>query len=134
LHPGGGMLARLLMPFRLGLGGPIADGTAWLSWITLEDAAGVLTASLLKDRITGPVNAVAPAPVTNRDFTRALAAVLRRPAVLPLPAAAVRLLFGEMGTSLLMASQRCLPAKLIRTGHAFRHPEITAALRDILSG
>lgn len=134
LHPGGGMLARLLPPFRLGLGGPIADGTAWLSWITLEDAAGVLGASLLKDRITGPVNAVAPAPVTNRDFTRALAAVLRRPAVLPLPAAAVRLLFGEMGTSLLMASQRCLPAKLIRTGHAFRHPEITAALRDILSG
>lgn len=133
LDPGGGMLARLLPPFRLGLGGAIADGTAWLSWITLEDAVGALTAALLKDRLSGPVNTVAPEPVTNREFTRALAAVLRRPAVLPLPAAAVRLLFGEMGTTLLLASQRCLPAKLTRAGHAFKHPEITAALRDILS-
>jgi len=133
LDPGGGMLARLLPPFRLGLGGPIADGTAWLSWITLEDAVGVLTAALLKDRLSGPVNTVAPEPVTNREFTKTLAATLRRPAVLPLPAAAVRLLFGEMGTTLLMASQRCLPAKLTRAGPAFKHPEITGTLRDILS-
>ncbi|MBW7865302.1 MAG: TIGR01777 family protein [Candidatus Hydrogenedens sp.] len=132
LDPEGGALAKMLPPFRMGLGGVIGDGRAWMSWISLPDLVEVLLALAVQDRFTGPVNATAPEPVTNQDFTKTLAAVLRRPAFLPVPAPAVRLLFGEMGGALLLSSLRVLPEKLGNAGHRFGHATLEPALRDLL--
>lgn len=132
LDPEGGALAKMLPPFRMGLGGVIGDGRAWMSWISLPDMVEVLLALATRDQFSGPVNATAPEPVTNRDFTKTLAAVLRRPAFLPLPAPAVRLLFGEMGDALLLSSLRVLPEKLSGAGHPYRHTALETALRGLL--
>lgn len=128
----GGALQRLLLPFRLGLGGRIGTGTQWMSWISLDDAVSALRHVLQRDELRGAVNLVCPAPVTNAEFTRTLAGVLHRPALFPVPAFALRLAFNEMADATLMASQRVLPTRLGSTGFTFAHPELDSALRAVL--
>jgi len=128
----GGALARLLPPFRLGLGGPLGDGRAWWSWVVLEDVIAVLERALVDESLAGPVNVVAPGAVTNRTFTRVLGRVLGRPALLPVPALALRAFFGEMADGALLASARVTPGRLQAAGHAFRFPGIEDGLRHLL--
>jgi uncharacterized protein (TIGR01777 family) len=125
----GGALKKMLLPFQLGLGGPIGSGRQWMSWIVLQDLVRVLTSALTDQKLCGPFNAVAPKPVTNREFVRALGAALHRPAIFPLPAFVVKTLFGKMGKETLLASGRVIPAKLNQLGFSFGHPEIVEALR-----
>jgi uncharacterized protein (TIGR01777 family) len=125
----GGALARLLPLFRLGLGGRLGDGRAWMSWIELDDLVRVVVAALTDPRLEGAINAVAPGPVTNRAFTAALGRVLHRPAILPVPRWLLQLVYGEMAGATLFASARVTPARLGATGFAFRQPDIVAALR-----
>ena len=125
----GGALGKMLRPFQLGLGGVIGSGRQYMSWISLDDLLGVIHEALFNPEITGPVNAVAPEPVTNRQFVKTLGGVLHRPTVLPLPAAAVNLLFGEMGRTVLLEGARVVPAKLQSAGFEFRHPTLESALR-----
>ncbi|MGH7246944.1 MAG: TIGR01777 family oxidoreductase [Pseudomonadota bacterium] len=127
----GGALSKMLPPFRAGLGGRIASGRQWTSWIHLDDLVGLIAFALGCDSLRGPVNATAPNPVTNADFTRALSKVLHRPAVIPIPALALRLLFGEMA-QVVLASQRVLPEAANAAGYRFAYPELEAALRQIL--
>ena len=127
----GGALAQLLLPFRLGLGGRVGGGNQRMSWITLEDAARALR-FLAESDVAGPFNVVAPGTVTNRQFAKALGRAVHRPAVVPLPAIAVRLLFGEMGETLLLGSVGARPAALEQAGFTFRHPEIDGALEAAL--
>jgi uncharacterized protein (TIGR01777 family) len=129
----GGALPRMLLPFRLGAGGIVGSGRQYWSWIALADLIRVIELALGVDSLAGPVNAVAPAPVTNREFTRTLGRVLGRPTLLPLPALAARLLFGEMGQALLLDSARALPRRLERAGFRFRHPDLEGALRAALA-
>jgi uncharacterized protein (TIGR01777 family) len=128
----GGALARLLPLFRLGLGGPLGDGRAWWSWVVLEDVIAVLERALVDESLVGPVNVVAPGAVTNRTFTRTLGRVLGRPALLPVPALALRAFFGEMAEGALLASAHVTPVRLQTAGHAFRFPGIEDALRHLL--
>ncbi|MFN0007883.1 MAG: TIGR01777 family oxidoreductase [Planctomycetota bacterium] len=132
LSPAGGALAKMLLPFRLGLGGRIGDGRQWMSWIALDDAVGAIHHALFAEGIDGPVNAVAPQAVTNAEYTRTLGRVLRRPTVLPMPAFAARLAFGELANELLLASQRVQPRRLRETGYDFAYPELEGALRHQL--
>jgi uncharacterized protein (TIGR01777 family) len=132
LSRSGGALARMLPPFRMGAGGRIGSGRQWMSWITLDDVVGVIQHVLATDSLRGPVNTVAPAPVTNAEFTRALGQALHRPTIFPLPAFLVRLLFGEMGEALLLGSQRVDCGKLLASGFRFRHPELKSALEALL--
>jgi uncharacterized protein len=132
LAASGGMLGSLLLPFRLGLGAKIGSGSQYLSWISIADEVRAIRFTLDDDRIAGPVNLTAPEPVTNAEFTRALAGALHRPAVLGLPAAALRLALGEVASELL-CSARVLPGALTAAGFSFRHPVIGDALRDVLA-
>lgn len=132
LSPKGGALAKQLPAFRLGAGAVLGSGRQWVSWITLGDVARALHHVLITDSLTGPVNCVAPEPVTNREFGRVLAKVLRRPYLLTLPAPALRLLFGELADAALLSSTRAVPAKLTATGFAFDHPGLEGALRFVL--
>jgi len=132
LSPRGGALGRMLTPFRMGAGGRIGSGQQWMSWITLDDVVGLIQHALATDSLRGPVNSVAPNPVTNAQFTRTLGQVLHRPTVFPLPAFMVRLMFGEMGEALLLGSQRVDCGKLVASGFRFRHPELKPALEAIL--
>jgi uncharacterized protein (TIGR01777 family) len=132
LSPAGGALAKMLIPFQLGLGGVIGSGNQYMSWIALDDVAGVIAHALVTDTLQGPVNAVAPYPVTNREFTKTLGRVLRRPTVFPLPGFAARLAFGEMADALLLASTRVEPKRLLATQYVFRYPELEDALRHLL--
>lgn len=132
LTPAGGALARMLTPFALGVGGVIGAGSQFWSWISLDDLIEAIHHSLLHDGVHGPVNAVAPEPATNRDFTHALGGVLRRPTVLPMPASAARLALGEMADELLLASARVGPTRLTETRFQFRHPTLEKALRHAL--
>ena len=134
LSPRGGALGRMLTPFRMGAGGRIGSGRQWMSWITLDDVVGVIQHALATDTLRGPVNTVAPAPLTNVQFTRALGQALHRPTIFPLPAFIVRLMFGEMGEALLLGSQRVDCGKLLASGFQFRHPEIMPALEALLQG
>jgi uncharacterized protein (TIGR01777 family) len=122
----------MLTPFRLGLGGVIGDGAQWMSWIALDDVTGAIRHALTTDALRGPVNAVAPAPVTNAEFTRTLGRALGRPTLVPLPAFAARLALGEMADELLLASQRVVPARLQASGYRFRYPTLEDALRAVL--
>jgi uncharacterized protein (TIGR01777 family) len=131
LGRGGGALARMLPPFRLGLGGPLGSGRHWMPWIHVDDVAGLYLHAAATPAVTGAINAVAPAPVTNREFTRILAGVLRRPAIFPVPAFALKLAFGEMA-GILLASQRVVPRVAEQTGYTFRYPTLETALRAIL--
>ncbi len=132
LSPRGGALGRMLTPFRIGAGGRIGSGQQWMSWITLDDLVGVIQHALATDSLRGPVNTVAPNPVTNAQFTSALGQALHRPTIFPLPAFMVRLMFGEMGEALLLGSQRVDSGKLVASGFRFRHPELKPALEAIL--
>jgi uncharacterized protein (TIGR01777 family) len=132
LSPRGGGLARMLPPFRMGLGGKVGSGRQWMSWISIDDVVGAIQHALATEALRGPVNAVAPHPVTNAEFTRTLGRVLGRPTLFPLPAFAARLAFGEMGKALLLSSQRVQPVKLQASGFHFRHPELEGALRELL--
>ena len=132
LSPAGGALKKMLLPFRLGLGSQVGRGSQWLSWISIDDAVGVVHHALETDTLRGPVNAVAPNPVTNRDFTRTLGRVLQRPTPFTAPAGALRLVLGEMAEETLLASARVLPAGLLRSGYEFHHPDLESALRHVL--
>lgn len=129
----GGALAKMLPPFRLGVGGPLGSGRQWMSWLTIDDAVGIIQHGIACPELSGPVNAVAPEPVTNAEFTRSLGTVLGRPAVLPVPAFGLELLFGEMAGEALLGSQRVLPRRLEETGYAFRDPVLLPALRRLLT-
>lgn len=128
----GGAIARMLLPFRLGLGGRIGHGRQWWSWISLRDAVAALRFAVENDRLEGPFNLVGPAPATNREFTAALARVLRRPAVFPVPPLALRLVYRGMADATLLASQRAMPERLHGAGFAFRDRTLEAALRTAL--
>jgi uncharacterized protein (TIGR01777 family) len=132
LSPAGGALGKLLPLFRAGLGGPIGNGKMWMSWISIDDLAGGIVHALMDEGMSGPVNAVAPQPVSNADFSRELARVLKRPALLAVPSLALRLVFGEMADQTLLSSLRVCPGVLEARGYEFRHPEIAAALRHLL--
>jgi hypothetical protein len=132
LTPAGGALGKMLLPFKLGAGGRIGSGEQFMSWITLDDAIGAVHHALCEESVRGPVNVAAPAPVSNAEFTRTLARVLRRPALFPLPAFAARLLFGEMADALLLGSARVVPARLQAAGYGFRLPELEGAIRHLL--
>ena len=128
----GGALAKMLTPFRLGVGGKIGNGRQYFSWIGLEDAVAALVFALENEALRGPVNLTAPEPVTNAELTRALGRVLRRPTLLPLPALAVKLILGELAQGGLLASQRVLPRRLLDVGFEFAYPELERALRRAL--
>jgi uncharacterized protein len=133
LSPHGGALAKMLPPFRMGVGGKVGDGKQYMSWIALDDAIGAIYHAATNDRLTGGVNAVSPNPVTNLEFTKTLGRVLSRPTLFPVPAAAARIAFGEMADALLLASARVLPSRLLETGYQFRYAELEGALRHLLN-
>ena len=128
----GGALGKMLTPFKLGVGGKVGSGEQYMSWITLDDLVGVIRHAIENEHLRGPVNAVAPNPVTNAEFTKALGHVLGRPTVLPVPAFAARLAFGEMADAVLLAGARVEPARLKESGYDFKHTEIEEALRHVL--
>ena len=128
----GGALQKMLTPFKMGVGGRIGNGRQWMGWVDLQDILGAIHHLLKTDSLNGPVNLVAPNPVTNAEFTKILASVLSRPAIFPMPAFAARLAFGQMADELLMASQRVAPGKLIASGYAFRFGDLRTSLRAIL--
>ena len=132
LSPKGGALAKLLPVFKLGGGGVVGSGEQYWSWVTVDDVVGAIIHALGKDNLEGPINVVAPNTVTNRQFTKILSHVLVRPAVIPLPAFAARLAFGEMADQLLLSSQRVEPRRLKESGYEFWHPDLEAALRSLL--
>jgi uncharacterized protein (TIGR01777 family) len=132
LTPAGGALSRMLLPFRLGAGGVLGSGNQFMSWIALDDLLGAILHCLATEEVRGAVNAVAPTPLTNRDFTGALSRVLRRPALLPAPARALRLALGEMANELLLASLRVVPARLVSSGYRFLYPGVQSALSHML--
>ena len=129
----GGALGKMLTPFKMGVGGRIGDGQQWMSWIDIEDMVGAIHHILNSDLLQGPVNMVAPKPVKNAEFTKTLASVLSRPAILPLPAFAVKLAFGEMGETVLLGSQRVEPTQLVMSGYPFRFTNLRASLENNLN-
>jgi hypothetical protein len=131
LGDSGGALAKMLPPFRLGVGGRLGTGKQWMSWIALDDLISLIEFAIVDAALSGPVNAVAPAPVTNAVFTRELGKVLHRPAIVPVPALALKILFGEMSQALL-SSQRVIPQAALRAGFRFRFPELGEALRQAI--
>jgi uncharacterized protein (TIGR01777 family) len=133
LDPDGGALAQMLSPFRLGVGGPVAGGRQYVSWIHRDDLVSILAAALADERWDGPINATAPEPCTNRELSRALGRVLRRPAVLPVPGFALRVLYGEMA-EIVTTGARVVPAKPLVLGYQFLHPHLPEALRAAIAG
>ena len=127
----GGALEKMLPPFKLGVGGPVAGGRQYLPWIHRDDVAGIYLRAIDDASWSGPVNAAAPEPVTNREFSKVLGRVIKRPAFAPVPGLAVRTLYGEMA-ELVTSGQRAVPERLLELGYEFRHPELEAALRDAL--
>jgi uncharacterized protein (TIGR01777 family) len=132
LSPAGGALKEMLLPFKMGVGGVIGSGEQYFSWIAIDDVVGAIYHCINTESLSGPVNVASPNPVTNREFTKTLGRVLSRPTIFPLPAFAARLVFGEMGEELLLASIRVQPAKLQATGYPFRYPDLEGALRHVL--
>ncbi len=133
LSKDGGALAKMLTPFKLGLGGVIGSGRQYMSWIAIDDVVGSILHSVNHADLSGPVNVVAPQPVANAEFTKTLGCVLSRPTIFPMPAFAAKLAFGQMGEELLLGSQRVRPARLTATGYAFQYPELETALRHVLA-
>ena len=127
IGPYGGAMARLIPLFRLGLGGPLGNGRQWMSWISEADAAGAALFALSTHAVSGPANAVAPNPVTNAEFTRLLGRAVHRPAIVPAPAFALRLAFGQMADEALLASTRVVPTRLLEAGFEFQHPTLAEA-------
>jgi hypothetical protein len=132
LSRNGGALAKMLTPFKLGVGGKVGNGRQWMSWIDVRDMVGAIHFMLQNDSLVGPVNVVAPNPVRNAEFTKTLATVLSRPAIFPVPAFAVKLGFGEMGETALLGSQRVEPRQLINSGYAFQFNDLRASLGHLL--
>ena len=132
LSPKAGALAKMLLPFKLGAGGRVGSGQQYWSWISLDDATSSVHHALTTDSLAGPVNSVAPNPVTNIEFTKTLGRVLNRPTVLPMPAFAARFALGEMADELLLASARVEPQELKRSDYEFRQPTLEEALRHVL--
>jgi uncharacterized protein (TIGR01777 family) len=132
LDPGGGALGKMLPPFKLGVGGPVASGAQYVSWIHVDDLVGIAIAALDGRQWHGAVNATAPEPQRNRDFSKALGKALHRPSLLPVPGAALRVMYGEMGT-IVTTGARVLPARALVHGYEFRYPQLDAALRAALA-
>jgi uncharacterized protein (TIGR01777 family) len=128
----GGALEKMLTPFKMGVGGKIGSGEQYMSWITLKDTIGVIKHVMKDETLSGPVNVVAPQPVTNQEFTKTIGHVLSRPTIFTVPAFAARLAFGEMADAALLASERVEPARLKQSGYVFQHPELEGALRHLL--
>ncbi len=128
----GGALGKMLLPFRLGLGGKTGDGRQWMPWVAITDVVGAILWILNHESLSGPVNLVSPNPVPNAEFAKTLAEVLARPAFFSIPAFAVKLAFGEMGEEILLGSQRVDPAKLVASGYVFQQPDLRRALEEIL--
>jgi len=132
LTPSGGALGRMITPFKLGLGGRIASGKQWMSWISIDDEVGAIRHALTTDGLAGAVNATAPTPVTNADFTKTLGSVLHRPTLLPTPLTPLRAVYGrELVRALLVDGQRVLPTALESSGYEFAHRDLTTALRAV---
>jgi len=129
----GGALKKMLTPFKLGLGGRLGSGKQWFPWIHIEDIAGVFHHSIVTSSFGGPINAVAPQAVTNAELTSQLARALHRPALMPVPETALRVLMGEMA-EVLFASQRVIPKAALASGYQFRYSQLAPALADLLSG
>ena len=132
LNARAGALAKMLPPFKAGIGGPVGSGRQYLPWIHLDDVVGAQLFCLDHDSASGPFNVAAPSPVTNREFSRALGRALHRPAVMPVPPVALKLLYGEMA-EIVLEGQRAVPERLIKLGYQFRHPDLDQALHDALS-
>ncbi|MGN6188316.1 MAG: TIGR01777 family oxidoreductase [Conexibacter sp.] len=132
LDADGGALAKMLPPFKAGIGGPVAGGRQWMPWIHVDDLVGLYIGALDRDHWDGPLNGSAPQPVTNRDFSKALGRALHRPAVAPVPALALRALYGEMA-EIVTTGQRAVPQRPLALGYAYAHPDLDAALRSALS-
>ncbi len=132
LDAGGGALAKMLPPFKAGIGGPVAGGRQYVPWVHVDDVVGIIVAALDQAQWSGPVNATAPEPVTNQELSKALGRALRRPAVAPVPAAALKLLYGEMAV-IVTTGQRAVPARALELGYEFSHPDLDEALRSALS-
>jgi len=132
LSRSGGALAKMLGPFRLGIGGKLGSGRQWWSWVALDDVIGAIEHVLKTQTLAGPVNVVSPNPVTNREFTRSLASVVARPAFFPMPAWVARLALGQMANELLLASQRVEPARLRSSGYRFARSDLHSTLVSIL--
>ncbi|MHC4320984.1 MAG: TIGR01777 family oxidoreductase [Planctomycetota bacterium] len=128
----GGALVKMLTPFNMGMGGKIGSGTQFMSWVAIDDVSGAIYHALVTDSLKGPVNVTAPNPVTNMEFTNTLGKVINRPTVVPLPAFAAKLAFGEMAKDLLLASTKVAPKKLSDSGYEFQYPELDKALKHIL--
>lgn len=133
LEKNGGALKQMLPPFRLGLGGPLGSGRQWFPWIHMDDLLSALLFALTEKEVTGPINLVAPNPVQNRAFVKALGRVLRRPAFIPVPGCVLKTAMGELG-EVLLSSQRALPAKLLDYGFRFEYPDIGPALKQLMRG
>ena len=125
----GGMLSKLLTPFKMGMGGKVGSGKQHISWIALDDAVSAIKLAIDRQTIDGPLNVVSPNPVTNEEFTKTLGHVLNRPTALAMPAFAARLAFGEMADEMLLASQKVMPKKLTSAGFQFQYPQLEAAMR-----
>lgn len=133
LSKDGGALEKMLTPFKFGVGGTVGSGDQWMSWIAIDDLISILVFALENDDLSGPVNATAPQPATNEEFTDTLGQVLHRPTIIPVPAFGIKLLFGEMGETLLLEGCRVLPEKLQKAGFEFEYPELENALRAVLN-
>ncbi|HEX8889468.1 MAG TPA: TIGR01777 family oxidoreductase [Pyrinomonadaceae bacterium] len=128
----GGALKKMLFPFKMGVGGKLGSGQQYMSWITIDDAVGVIEFALENEKLRGPVNAVAPDVLTNKEFTKDLGSALSRPTIFPIPAFMVRLAFGEMADETLLTSQRVEPLRLKEEGYVFKYPELKSALKHVL--
>lgn len=134
LSPRGGALKQMLPAFKLGLGGRLGHGRQGVSWVALEEIPPIVRFLIAREEVTGPVNIASPHPVTNAEFIRALGRALRRPTVIPMPAFALKWMFGEMGEELLLKGNRAIPKKLLEAGYSFRYPDLEQALREMLRG
>ncbi len=133
LSPKGGALSKMLTPFKMGVGGVLGSGNQYWSWIDVDDVVGIINHCITHDKLSGPVNATAPCPVTNYEFTKTLGAVLGRPTFVPTPGFAARLALGEMADDLLLASSRVMPNRLSESGYQFHYPALEPALRHLLN-
>jgi uncharacterized protein len=132
LGRGGGVLGGMMPAFELGMGGPIGSGRQWMPWVHMDDAIGLILHAVADPRLRGAINVTAPAAVRNRDFARLLGRTLRRPAVMPLPAFALRLLFGEMAEEMFLDGQRVVPKVAEASGYKFQFPDLKSALAAII--
>jgi hypothetical protein len=132
LDPSGGLLAQLMTPFKLGVGGPIAGGGQYMSWIHIDDEVGILLWALEDEKVSGTVNSTAPNPVTNRELSKAIGRALHRPALVPVPSLALNLMFGSEFAEVLKGGQRVMPRRALDLGYEFRHPDLDEALGNLL--